>query len=163
METKNLKRLYFFERMVSYASDTIKVNRFTLHFCFELIERLNLKPDDFYNQILQYHHPIIICPDDTLKYRQNLLGHLLNGTHPRLGTDIYFNAPTRQIKINPYMTVSRIYALNQNTIVLRCSYSYLDESDMKVTDIERRGGKIFKLTKDSEQFLSKNIKKLIGK
>ena len=50
--SRNLKKLYYFERMVSYSSTAIKVNRFTLFYCFELIERLNLTPDDFYNQIL---------------------------------------------------------------------------------------------------------------
>lgn len=121
-----MKRLYYFERIVSYSGDKIKVNRFKLYFSLDLIEKLGLCPDNFYNQVLQYKHPIIIVPKDTLEYRTHLLGHLLDGKYPRLKSEINFMGGKSKISINPFMTVNRIYALQQDTLMLRCSFSYLD-------------------------------------
>ena len=144
-----MKKLYYFERIVTYSNHRISLSRFTLYYSPELLKLLEIDKEDFFNQVLYFKHPILIKPLHTMEYRINLLSQILNGQFPRLDTDIIFESAKKNILVNPYLHTQRTYAMKQDTIILRCFFSYLEEKDLKYVEFE---------TKPSEENFSKFAK-----
>lgn len=67
-----------------------------------------------------------------------------------------------KMTIDPFMSVSRVYSLNRDTLMLRCSFSYLHDSDWKIETLapSPENSASPKLPNE-ENFLKKSIKKLV--
>jgi len=133
-----MKKLYYFERIVTYTNYRISLNRFTLYYSADLLKMLQIDKEDFFNQVLYFKHPIIIKPLKTLEYRINLLSQILNGDYPRLQSDIIFESGKKNLLVNPFLQTQRAYAMKQDTIIIRCSFSYLEEQDLKFIECEQK-------------------------
>lgn len=130
-----MKKLYYLERIVTYNNYRISMNRFTMFYSTELLKMMQISKEDFFNQVLYFKHPILIKPLKTLEYRINLLSQILNGDCPRLKSNIIFESGKKCIMVDPFLNTQRTYAMQQDTIVIRCFFSYLEESDLKYVDI----------------------------
>lgn len=133
-----MKKLYYFERIVTYSNHRISLNRFTLYYSSDLLKLLDIDKEDFFNQVLYFKHPILIKPLKTLEYRINLLSQILNGEFPRLDSNIIFESGKKNIMVNPFLHTQRTYAVKQDTIILRCFFSYLEEADLKYVEFEEK-------------------------
>ena len=129
-----MKKLYYFERIVKYNDYRISMNRFTMYYSTELLKMMQIDKEDFFNQVLYFKHPILIKPLKTLEYRMNLLSQILNGDCPRLQSNIIFESGKKCIMVDPFLNTQRTYAIQQDTIIIRCFFSYLEESDLKYVD-----------------------------
>lgn len=159
-----LKKLYYFERLVTYNNHRIILNRFTIYYSSELLQLLNIDKEVFFNQVLYYKHPIVIKPRNTLEYRMNLLSQLLKGDHPRLKTDIIFESDKNSIVMDPFLSTQRTFAVNQDTIMVRCGFSYVDKSDLKYVTIEKLASEseFDSFAKKQTENVSKKLKSLLN-
>lgn len=129
-----MKKLYYFERIVTYQDSRMTMNRFSLYYSLELLDLLQVDKDDFFNQALYFKHPILVKPLQTLEYRMHLLSQLLNGDFPRLDSNILFESDKKSILLNPFLSTQRTFNLQQDSIIIRCFFSYLEESDLKTVE-----------------------------
>lgn len=159
-----LKKLYYFERLVTYNNQRIILNRFTIYYSSELLQLLNLDKEVFFNQVLYYKHPIVIKPRNTLEYRINLLSQLLKGDHPRLKTEIIFESDQSSIVMDPFLSTQRTFAVNQDTIMVRCGFSYVDKTDLKYVKIEKLASEneFDSFAKKQSENVSKKLKSLLN-
>lgn len=154
----SLKKMYYIERICQYKGNNIVSNKFVMSYSLALLDKLGVKPESFLNGLISYSLPVTIRPLENLIYRYHLISHMIFGNFPRMDTKIEFISPDRIITLDPYLTVNRSYSLQEESLKIKCVYSYKDDDDLRI--LKRKEPRKIEPDEDRISFLKENLNSL---
>ena len=84
------------------------------------------------------------------------MSQMMDGTYPKLDCEIEFYTATKQLKMDPYVSVNRIFSEKDNTLCIRCTYSSMDQNNIIVNDVSIPS-LICTQNEDSENFMKQSL------